>query len=71
MLRNIHEYGLTGIGLGIPSDLDSLLWVIYLSLLNLSISLPTEKGIFYVAIYEELGYLFGNDRGANNSFIYF
>ncbi|MFD1439564.1 oligosaccharide repeat unit polymerase [Acinetobacter sp. ANC 4282] len=58
MLNNIDTYGLTGIGLGIPSDFN-FSDMSYLPFIDLPISLPVEKGVFYIANIEELGFLFG------------
>lgn len=58
MLNNIDIYGLSGIGLGIPSNLN-FSEMSYLPFLYLPISLPVEKGVFYIANIEELGFLFG------------
>ncbi|WP_441372929.1 O-antigen ligase family protein [Acinetobacter lwoffii] len=58
MIKNIEIYGLTGIGFGVPSDLN-FTDMIYLPVIYLPISLPTEKGVFYIANIEELGFLFG------------
>lgn len=58
MMNNINSYFAEGIGFGLPSDLD-LSDASYLPLLNLPISVPTEKGVLYIAIFEELGVLFG------------
>lgn len=58
MMNNINSHFAEGIGFGLPSDLD-LSDASYLPLLNLPISVPTEKGVLYIAIFEELGILFG------------
>ena len=58
MFKNIETYGLTGIGFGIPSDLN-FADIIYLPFIYIPISLPTEKGVFYIATIEELGFVFG------------
>lgn len=58
MMSNIDIYFLEGIGFGLPSDLD-LSDASYLPLINLPISVPIEKGVLYIAIFEELGVLFG------------
>lgn len=58
MFENIKNYGFTGIGFGIPSDLN-FSDMIYLPIIYLPISLPIEKGVFYIATIEEMGFLFG------------
>ena len=58
MTANINNYWAQGIGFGIPSDFD-FSQAIYLPILDLPISLPVEKGVFYIALIEEMGFLFG------------
>lgn len=58
MSANINNYWAQGIGFGIPSDFD-FSPAVYLPILDLPISLPVEKGVFYVAFIEEFGFLFG------------
>lgn len=58
MLKNIEDNFSTGIGFGIPSNLN-FNDMVYLPFLDLPISLPTEKGVFYIANIEELGIFFG------------
>ncbi len=58
MMLNIDVYFLEGIGFGLPSNLD-LTDASYLPIVGLPISVPIEKGVLYLAVFEELGLLFG------------
>lgn len=58
MFVNINNYWAQGIGFGIPSDFD-FSDTVYLPILDIPISLAVEKGVFYIALIEELGFLFG------------
>jgi O-antigen ligase len=55
-IENIRMHPWTGIGYGVPSNLDVTL-LKYDPVLGLPISAPMEKGIIYIAVVEELGIL--------------
>jgi len=57
MVENINKNFMTGIGFSISSDPLSMI-IERVTFLNLPISAPTEKGIIYISILEELG-IFG------------
>ena len=54
MIQNIRNYPYLGIGFGVSSYFDT--WnPSYDSLLNIPISAVTEKGNFFLAVFEEIG----------------
>ena len=55
-LKNIREHPMTGIGFGLPSQRRELR-VVRDPVFNLAVSAPTEKGIFFISIVEEIGIL--------------
>ena len=55
---NISNFPLEGIGFGIPSDFNFNNGL-YMPFFNIPISLPYEKGVFYIAHIEEMGFIFG------------
>ena len=58
MLLNLNNYWSTGIGFGIPSDFD-FSNAVYAPIINVPISLPIEKGVLFISIFEEFGVFFG------------
>lgn len=58
MSININNFPLEGIGFGIPSDFD-FNDGLYMPFFDIPISLPSEKGVFYIALIEEMGFVFG------------
>ncbi|MBO0933561.1 hypothetical protein [Fibrella aquatilis] len=52
--QNIDEHTLSGIGFGLPSWPEDL-QINYDPVFNLPLSVPVEKGVFFVSIFEEIG----------------
>jgi hypothetical protein len=64
MMINIRARPMTGIGLGISSDLDNEQMVVRDPYFGIAIMAPVEKGVLPVAIIEELGWPLGLLYGA-------
>lgn len=56
---NITNYYLSGIGFGVPSSLALSSLVTFVPGTNIPISVPTEKGFFFLAFLEEFGLISG------------